>query len=107
MPALPVDGRRAKIGLPDDLETQLERKLQQASGHYQPHCAQCTLAMHRHRQIMELTVGAAAYWRDQVLTAGRQYWTTGEVADRTTFPPGTLQSRVAPAKAIGDGLVGA
>lgn len=36
------------------------------------------------RQIMELTEGAAAYWLDQALTAGRQYWTTGEVAYRTT-----------------------
>ena len=35
-------------------------------------------------QIMELTEGAAAYWLDQALPAGRQYWTTGEVAARTT-----------------------
>ena len=35
-------------------------------------------------QIMELREGTAAYWLDQALTAGRQYWTTGAVADRTT-----------------------
>lgn len=57
------------MGLPDDLATQreweiplqLQRKLQEALGHCQPHCVQCALAMHRHRQIMDLTVGAAAY----------------------------------------------
>lgn len=39
----------------EDLETQLEqeiplqlqRKLQQALDHYQPHCSRCDLAMHR------------------------------------------------------------
>ncbi len=36
------------------------------------------------RQIMELTEGAAAYWLDKALLAGRQYWTTGAVAYRTT-----------------------
>ena len=33
---------------------------------------------------MELTEGAAAYWLDEALVAGWQYWTTGEVAYRTT-----------------------
>lgn len=36
------------------------------------------------RQIMELTEGAGAYWLDKVLVASQQYWTTGEVAYRTT-----------------------
>ena len=35
-------------------------------------------------QIMELREGAAAYWLDKVLPAGRRYWTTGGVAARTT-----------------------
>lgn len=43
-----------------------------------------TVAQSCARQIMELTAGAAAYWLDQALVAGRQYWTTGEVAYRTT-----------------------
>lgn len=46
------------MGLLDDLETQLEQeiplqlqaKLQQALDHYQPRCAQCALAMHRHHR---------------------------------------------------------
>ena len=46
------------MGLLDDLETrlerdfplQLQRKLQEALDHYQPHCSRCALAMRRHHR---------------------------------------------------------
>ena len=34
--------------------------------------------------MMKLRDIVAAYWLDRALTAGRQYWTTGAVADWTT-----------------------
>ena len=62
------------MGLPDHLETQLERQipaqlqaaLQQALDDYQPTCAHCRLAMHRHHRYSRAIAASYGEVRRQI-----------------------------------------